>query len=142
MNRIVPAVLILLATAFLPACSSMKSMTGASPQLTGLLMQQLGVTEEQANGGVGSMLKLAQEKLSAGDFDQIAKAVPGSSKYLDSAKKLLGGGNVGDKAGLQSTFSKLGMSPDMVDKFKPMLTQLVSTAGGEKYGSMLANVLK
>lgn len=141
MNRIIPAILLLIA-AMLPGCSSMQSITGASPQLTGLLTQQLGVTEEQANGGIGSMLKLAQEKLSAGDFDQIAKAVPGSSKYLDSAKKLLGEGTVGDKAGLQSAFSKLGMGPDMVDKFKPALTQLVTQAGGEKYGSLLAGVLK
>ena len=142
MNRQFSAALLLLVTAFLPGCSSMQSMMGQSPELTGLLKQQLGVTEAQASGGVGSMLKLAQEKLSAGEFDQIAKAIPGASKYLDSAKQLLGGGNVGNKAGLQSAFSKLGMSPDMVDKFTPILTQFVGKIGGSQAGDLLASALK
>ena len=88
------------------------------------------------------MLKLAQEKLAAGDFDQIAKAVPGADKYLANAKQLLGGANVGDKAGLQSAFSKLGMSPSMVDKFTPILTQFVGQTGGDKAKNSLASVLK
>lgn len=142
MNRNFAAALLLLITAFLPGCSSMQSMMGQSPELTGLLTQQLGVTEEQAKGGVGSMLKLAQEKLSAGEFDQVAKAVPGASKYLDSAKQLLGGGNVGNMAGLQGAFSKLGMSPDMVSKFTPVLTQFVGKTGGSQTGDLLAGVLK
>jgi len=142
MNRILAAFLICLAAIFLPGCSTTKSMMGESSPLTGLITQQLGVTEAQATGGVGSMLKLAQEKLSAGDFDQIAKAVPGTSKYLDSAKQLLGGANVGDAAGLQGAFSKLGLSPDMVGKFKPILTQYVGKAGGSQVGDLLASVLK
>ena len=88
------------------------------------------------------MLKLAQEKLAAGDFDKIAKAIPGSDKYLASAKQLLGGANVGDKAGLQSAFAKLGMSPSMVDKFTPIVTQFVGGTGGEQAKNLLASVLK
>ena len=126
----------------MPGCSQMKGMTGDSSGLTSLLTKQLGVTDTQASGGVGSMLKLAQEKLSAGDFDQIAKAIPGSDKYLASAKQLLGGANVGDKAGLQSAFSKLGMSPSMVDKFTPIVTQFVGGTGGEQAKNLLAGVLK
>jgi hypothetical protein len=132
----------LLLAAFLPGCSSMDSMMGGqSAGLVNLLSQQLGVTETQASGGVGSMLKLAQEKLSAGDFDQVAKAIPGADKYLAQAKQLLGGGNVGDKAGLQSAFSRLGMSPDMVDKFKPLLTQFVGNASPAA-GKLLAGALQ
>jgi hypothetical protein len=132
----------LLAVACMPGCSEMKSMAGNSSGLTSLLTKQLGVTDTQASGGVGSMLKLAQEKLSAGDFDQIAKAIPGSDKYLASAKQLLGGANVGDKAGLQSAFSKLGMSPSMVDKFTPIVTQFVGGTGGEQAKNLLAGALK
>jgi hypothetical protein len=120
----------------------MESMMGESPQLTSLLTKQLGVTDTQATGGVGSMLQLAQEKLSAGDFDKIAQAVPGSQKYLDSAKQLLGGSKVGSSAGLTSAFSKLGMSPDMVDKFKPIVTEFVGKTGGEQTKNLLAGALK
>jgi len=131
----------LLVAALLPGCSSMKSMTGGS-DLTSLLTKQLGVTENQANGGVGSMLQLAKEKLSAGEFDSIAKVIPGSQKYLDSAKQLLGGSKVGDASGLQSAFSKLGMSPDMVNKFKPILTNYVGQLGGPQVKSLLESALK
>ena len=56
--------------------------------LIGGLTSSLGVTENQAMGGVGSVLTLAQEKLAKGEFDQVAKVIPGSSKYLDMAKSL------------------------------------------------------
>ena len=132
----------LVATVAMPGCAEMKSVGGDSSDLTDLLTKQLGVTDTQASGGVGSMLKLAQEKLAAGDFDKIAKAIPGSDKYLASAKQLLGGANVGDKAGLQSAFFKLGMSPSMVDKFTPIVTQFVGGTGGEQAKNLLAGALK
>jgi len=138
----VSAVLVL--AALLPGCESMKSMTGggATPDLTSLLTKELGVSENQANGGVGSMLQLAKAKLSAGEFDSIAKVIPGSQKYLDTAKKLLGGSDVTDASGLQSAFSKLGMSPDMVNKFKPILTNYVGQLGGPQVKSLLESALK
>ena len=107
----VPVLLLLLA--LLSGCESMSGGAGASGQmgvLTSLVTQQLGVSEAQANGGIGAMLKLAQERLSAGQFDQVAQAIPGADKYLATAKQLLGGTNVGDTAGLQSAFAKLGVS--------------------------------
>jgi hypothetical protein len=50
------------------------------------LTSSLGLTEEQAGGGVGSYFSLLQEKLSKGDFDKIAGLVPGASKYIDQAR--------------------------------------------------------
>jgi hypothetical protein len=142
MYRLLALAVCLIAAVAMPGCAEMKSMGGDSLGLTSLLTKQLGVTDTQASGGVGSMLKLAQEKLAAGDFDKIAKAIPGSDKYLASAKQLLGGANVGDKSGLQSAFSKLGMSPSMVDKFTPIVTQFVGGTGGEQAKNLLAGVLK
>ena len=142
MNRLAAIAVCLLLATFLPGCAEMKSMTGQSADLTSLLTKQLGVTDTQASGGVGSMLKLAQEKLAAGDFDTVAKAIPGADKYLASAKQLLGGGNIVDKAGLQSAFSKLGMSPSMVDQFTPVVTQFVGQTGGDKAKNLLSGVLK
>jgi len=142
MKRIIGILLAIVPIAFLPGCSTMQSMTGQSSGLTSLLTQQLGVSSTQATGGVGAMLKLAQEKLSAGDFDQVAKAIPGADKYLATAKQFLGGANVGSASGLQGIFSKLGMSSDMVDKFKPIVTDYVGKQGGANAGNLLAGVLK
>ena len=73
---------------------------------------------------------------------KIAQAIPGSQKYLDSAKQLLGGGKVGNLAGLTSAFSKLGMQPDMVDKFKRIVTEYVGKTGGDQAKSLLTSALK
>jgi hypothetical protein len=142
MYRSACVALVLVLAALLPGCESMKSMTKSAPDLTGLLTKQLGVSESQATGGVGSMLQLAQESLASGQFDLIAKAIPGTQKYLDAAKQLLGGGKVGNMSGVQSAFSKLGMSPDMVDKFKPVVTNYAGQAGGPEVKSLLEGVLK
>ena len=142
MHRLLAVAVCLMISALLPGCAQMQSMTGQSADITTLLTKQLGVTDAQAGGGVGAMLKLAQEKLSAGDFDQIAKAIPGADKYLANAKQLLGGANIGNKAGLQGAFSKLGMSPSMVDQFIPIVTQFVGQTGGEQAKTLLAGALK
>jgi hypothetical protein len=120
--------------------SSAKS--AASGSLTGLLTRQLGVSQNQAEGGVGSMLKLAQEKLSAGDFDMVAKAVPGAQKYLDKAKSLGAySGAVNNAAGLNGALSKLGIPPETAAKFVPAVTQYVGKAGGSKVGNLLKTAL-
>jgi hypothetical protein len=139
------AVALIVCTAgLLNGCAQMDSVMGiaSSTGLTSTLVNRLGVTETQAAGGVGSILAFAQQHLAAGDFDLVAKAIPGSEKYLGLAKQLLGGVTVSDKAGLQGAFSKLGMSPDMVSKFSPIVTDYVGKAGGQQAGNLLAGVLK
>lgn len=88
------------------------SLTGAgASSMMGMLTSTLGVTQNQAEGGVGSMLKLAQEKLSKGDFDKVAGAIPGATKYLDKAKSLGAfTGSIGNAAGLNAALGKLGGS--------------------------------
>jgi uncharacterized protein VcgC/VcgE DUF2780 len=143
-NRNFAVALIVCAAGLLNGCAQMESVMGvaSSTGLTSTLVNRLGVTETQAAGGVGSILAFAQQHLAAGDFDLVAKAIPGSEKYLGMAKQLLGGVPVSDKAGLQGAFSKLGMSPDMVGKFAPIVTDYVGKAGGQQAGTLLAGVLK
>jgi hypothetical protein len=120
--------------------SSAKS--AASGSLTGLLSKNLGVSQNQAEGGVGSMLKLAQEKLSAGDFDMVAKAVPGAQKYLDKAKSLGAyTGAVNNAAGLNGALAKLGIPPETAAKFVPAVTNYVGKIGGSKVGALLKSAL-
>ena len=45
-------------------------------------------------------------------------------------------------AGLTSVFSKLGMQPDMVDKFKPIVTEYVGKTGGDQAKNLLTSALK
>ncbi len=129
------------ATAETPSLGALTS--ALKDPLTKTLTSQLGVTEDQAKGGIGSYLTLAQEKLAKGDFDKIAALVPGASTYMDTAKKLGAvTGPVKNLAGLNGALGKLGMKPDAVSKFVPAVTNYLGKAGGGGVQQMLAGMLK
>lgn len=124
--------------------SSLGSIAGAlKDPLTSMLMSKLGVTENQAKGGIGSYLTLAKEKLAKGDFDKITSLVPGATKYMDTAKQLGAvAGPLGNLAGLNGALGKLGMKPETVAAFAPTVTDYIGKAGGSNVTSMLGGILK
>jgi hypothetical protein len=124
----------------------------ASPELIGALSKQLGSTPEQAAGAAGALFGLAKSRLKADEFSQVASAVPGMDAILKAAPS---GGAIGTTGGLPAAaggaaglasaataFSKLGLSPDLVGKAVPVLTQFVTKSGGAQVGSLLAGALK
>ena len=103
----------------------------------------LGLSKDQLQGGLGSVLKLAQEKLQKGDFDKLAGAIPGASGYMDKAKSLGAvKGPLKDVGGLNAALGKLGISQGTASKFLSELPGLVSKTGGEDAGKLLSSVLK
>jgi hypothetical protein len=133
------ALLVPLAT----SAQSLDSLRSLKDPFTALLRSQLGVTEDQAAGGIGSILTLAQEKLIKGDFDKIAQVIPGASNYMAQAKSLGAvTGPIKDMKGLQDALGRLAMSPEMRAKFVPAVTNYVGKAGGESVQKLLAGVLK
>jgi hypothetical protein len=86
------------------------------------------------------MFQQGAEKLSAAEFDSLAKSVPGVDGYLKAAQNALGGAKLSDLGGLEGAFSKLGLKPEMVNQFKPHVLDYVG-----KYSpsarSLLAGVL-
>jgi len=122
-------------------CAEFQSM-GGPEVLTKLLTGQLNVTQNQATGGVGSILSLAREKLSSMDFSTFTKFIPGSDTFMKAAQNLGAvTGPVRDLNGLQSAFSKLGMGPEMIGKFSGVLSDFVGKAGGDQAKNLLAAVL-
>lgn len=127
-------------------------------ELLQLLTQNLGVSQEQAQGGAGLLFKLAKDKLGAGDFQQVAAAVPGVEDLMKTAPASGGGmagalggimssmgggsGKLGDLAGLAAGFSKLGLDSNMVSKFVPVILSFVQTKGGAAVKNLLAGALK
>jgi hypothetical protein len=108
-----------------------------------MLSKTLGMSKEQMEGGIGSVLTLAQEKLVKGDFDKIAAAIPGASKYLDQAKKLGAvTGPLNNLQGLNGALGKLGIDEATASKFIPAVTEVVSKAGGTDVGKLLSGALK
>lgn len=125
----------------------------ATPQtsdLVGMLTSQLGVSEEQAAGGAGSLFGFAKGQMAPGDFDTVTSALPEvsdlmgaapkkESGLLGSASSLLGGssGGLEDAAGVASSFSDLGMSPDMVNQFVPVILDYAESAGSDQAMQLL-----
>lgn len=135
--------LLLVVVSFLPlSCAELQS-SGVTNVLTQLVTSQLGVTADQANGGVGSILSLAKEKLPSMDFTTLTKFIPGADSFMKAANDLGAvTGPIGDQAGLTSAFSRLGMGPDMVPKFSQTMSDFVGKAGGDQAKNLLASVMK
>jgi hypothetical protein len=134
-----PILLSLLVVLF-TGCTSTQSPGGG---LLSSLTSELGVNENQALVGAGSLLGLAKEKLSADDFAKVAGAIPGSDGIMKKAMEIGGiNGPIGNIANLAPVFSRVGMGSDMIGKFVPVLTDFVGSAGGKKLGGLLDGVLK
>jgi hypothetical protein len=122
----------------------------ANPELVGALSKEIGGTPEQAAGAAGTLFGVAKSRLKADEFSQVATAVPGMDSLLKAAPGASGttgalsqlGGGASGLAGAASSFSKLGLSPDMVSKAVPVLTSYVTKSGGSNVGSLLAGALK
>lgn len=122
------------------------------------LVSSLGVSEAQAKGGAGMLFKLAQDKLSGGEFAQIADKVSGVDDMIGAAPAAgdggvmgaLGGmlssfgggsGALGSLASLAGGFGKLGLDSSMVGKFVPVVLDFVRTQGGDTVANLLKGVL-
>ena len=122
-------------------------------KLIGSLVDTLGVSEEQATGGAGAIFKEAKNNMSPGDYSQVLNAVPGIDSLISKAPQvgglagkassLLGGstGSAAGMAGLADSFSKLGLSPDMVSQFVPVILDFVQSEGGQQAMTLLKNAL-
>ncbi|HBP86756.1 MAG TPA: hypothetical protein DD706_03550 [Nitrospiraceae bacterium] len=133
------------------------------------LVSRLNINEGQAKGGAGLLFNLAKEKLGSGEFQQLADKVPGVKDLLGAAPSTspaasagggmmgalggiaasLGAGGLGEKMGglgnlanLASGFSQLGLSPDMIGKFVPIVLSFVQNQGGDSMKGLLEKVLK
>jgi hypothetical protein len=127
-----------------------------SPELVGDLTKQLSITPAQATGGAGALFGFAKSRLGAADFSKVAAVVPGMNGFLKAAPSAAshGGGlpgistlsgalpaGVSGLASTEQSFQKLGLSPNMVGKFVPVLTQFVQSKGGAGVASLLSGAL-
>jgi hypothetical protein len=121
------------------------------------LVSQLGVTETQAKGGAGLLLKIAQSRLGT-DFGQVTAAMPWVSDLISAAPqaggaaKLAGGllGAIGgDKASgaaglasLASGFSQLNLDAGTAAKFASVILDVAKNQAGPAIQNLLANTMQ
>jgi hypothetical protein len=129
------------------------SLQPPSPELVGELTKGLSITPQQATGGAGTLFSANKSQLSPADFGKIAAVVPGMGSFLKAAPSTGGGtglsgltsalpGNVGGLASAATAFQKLGLSPNMVEKFVPIMTNFLQAKGGSSVASLLSGALK
>jgi hypothetical protein len=103
----------------------------------------LGLTETQAAGGLGSVMSLAKTKLPAADYATVGKALPFADKYIKVAQQAgLLTDPISDVTRLNSAMGKLGITPDKATSMMGKLGDYVGAAGGESTKNMLMGLLK
>ena len=129
----------------------------ADLDLVGLLTKNLGVSNEQAEGGAGAIFNAASKNMSVDDFAKVTDSLPEVTSLMnsfssgDSGSGSLGGlssvlGKSGSSlstlAGLSDTFSKFGLSSDMVGKFIPIVLEYAQSKGGSQIANLLKSALQ
>jgi Protein of unknown function VcgC/VcgE (DUF2780) len=109
------------------------------------LTKDLGVSKDQARGGVIALLRAGQQNLSPKDFKAFVADVPGADKLLANAPpasalsslaggigSLFGGKTAAGRwAGLAASFTELGVDLNTAKKFGPIIIEHVRQHGGE-----------
>lgn len=90
---------------------------GSNP-LVKNLTSSLGVTPTQAIGGSAALLGEAKKDMKPADFNSLTSSMPAIGSLMSAAPASTGT--------LTSQFAKYGLTPDMITKFTPFLTDYIS----------------
>lgn len=122
-----------------------------SNELVGTVMSQLGLNQTQAEGGLGSLLGLAQSSLGTSDYSKLAASIPNADSLLAAAPKLDGNSGVSgllSKAGdlgsslqggamVLDAFEKLGISKELAMPMIDIAKSYLETNGAEGTSDLL-----
>lgn len=133
MKRFIVALLVLCVTAA-PSGAGMFKMPSVasltSNPLVTALMSGLGLNANQAVGGAGALLGLAQAKMPKADWTNLSKVIPGASGLISQAKALGGIKKFESLAALAPAFSKLGLNTEQVKGTQSAMSDFIGKATG------------
>ncbi|MFA0233371.1 DUF2780 domain-containing protein, partial [Vibrio sp. 10N.261.45.A7] len=109
----------------LMAAVNMWSQQNETTPLADTVADQASVTSDQAIGGIGSMLALAQNSLGTADNKELATLIPGMSSLKSTGLSSL----LNSQGAVESAFSSLGMDSSMVSTFAPIILQALQSQG-------------
>ena len=145
------------ASAIATKASQMVTDNAAMSSLTGLVTAQLGVTEQQAQGGLGTLFSVAQSTLDGADFQQLSQHVPEMASLLGAApevsEKAQGisslvaeAGKYGDalKSGNEAyaQFKTLGLDAAQIPQYIEVTNQFLKKQGGTDIASLFSKGLE
>ncbi|MEZ9411285.1 DUF2780 domain-containing protein [Vibrio lentus] len=109
----------------LMAAVNMWSQQNETTPLADTVADQASVTSEQAIGGIGSMLALAQNSLGSADNKELATLIPGMSSLESTGLSSV----LSSQGAVESAFSGLGMDSSMITTFAPIILQTLQSQG-------------
>ncbi len=112
-------------SSMLPTAPTAKTTKQVS--LAQQISSQLGVSDQQAQGGIGSILSYARNTLPANKYSVLQNAVPGADSLLKLAPAVTGGAS--GMGALVSQFSSLGLDQGMIAKFVPIMLNYFKSNG-------------
>lgn len=122
--------------------------TGTTPAAQGvtlidLLMQQLGLSQGQAETGAGALFQIAKTKMPASSFSKLQQSVPDVKALLgassSSSTPSVSSGN--SMLALALAFQQQGLSPGIIPQFIPIVLQYVANTGGSGLANSLNSAL-
>jgi hypothetical protein len=118
-----------------PATDAVMANTsvGSNPLIKNLT-SSLGVSPSQAIGGTAALLGEAKKDMKPADFKSLTSSMPAVGNLLQAAPA--------SKNPLTAQFAKLGLKPDMIDKFTPFLTDYITSGTTPAMGNLVAAALK
>ncbi|MCF7497838.1 DUF2780 domain-containing protein [Vibrio sp. L5-1] len=109
----------------LMAAVNMWSQQNETTPLADTVADQAAVTSDQAIGGIGSMLALAQNSLGTADNKELASLIPGMSSLESTGLSSV----LSSQGAVESAFAGLGMDSSMVTTFAPIILQALQSQG-------------
>ena len=128
-----------------------------SGELVTILVQRFDITPQQAMGGAGALLQIAKTRMNPEAFAKLSQQVPDVKQLLSAVPALKPqsglGGLAGKLAGLSgdsaistaltavSIFQQLGMKPEAMQKFVPVIIDYARGNTGEAIANGLGVAL-
>ena len=109
----------------LMAAVNMWSQQNETTPLADTVADKASVTSDQAIGGIGSMLALAQNSLGSADNKELASLIPGMSSLESTGLSSV----LNSQGAVESAFAGLGMDSSMVTTFAPIILQALQSQG-------------
>ncbi len=111
--------------ALMGAVSNWSSDNSANSGLVSALQSTANVSSEQALGGMGAMLALAQNSLGSSETSELAGLIPGFDSLQSSGLTAM----IANNDMVKSAFSALGLDPSLISTFAPIIIKSLQSQG-------------
>lgn len=113
-----------------------------SAELIANLEDQLGLSEAQTRGALGTLLVFARDRLPQPQFNDLASRMPNAEQIIEQVKaRGIVTRALDDKDDYEKALSNLGIPPATASKFAPAVLQWLGARGYDQERDILAGVL-